>query len=265
MIFITSAWRSGDIKSLRCLSPKLYDKITLVIQADQCEEYQKYKEQVQILVLPKHIKTLEPTREYVWKHCKEWGVSKFFLMDDDLNFYRRVLGDYKHSRTTDPEAKIRMFNILYSMLEDYAHVGVSEKLGNNRFPENYRKVTRSVRLLGYNLKLIPFNKLKFGRLVCMSDYDMTLQLLRLGLKNCVLFEYSSEQGGSNTAGGCSKYRTPEVLADSARKLAKFHPGFVSLVEKSTKGAWFKGQVEGNKRLDVRIQWVKAFKSSGKEI
>ena len=265
MIFITSAWRSDDVKSLRCLSPKLYDKITLVCQADQCDDYQKYKEQVQILVLPPEIKKLEPTRAYIWRYCKKQGIDKFFLMDDDLNFYRRCPGDYKHCGTTDPEAKIRMFNILYSMLEDYAHVGVSEKLGNNRFPENYRRVTRSVRLLGYNLRLIPFNKIKFGRLVCMSDYDMTLQLLRLGLQNCVLFEYSSEQGGSNTPGGCSTYRTKEVLAQSARTLAKLHPGFVSLVTKKTKGAWFKKEGGDNKRLDVRIQWRKAYASSGKEL
>ena len=265
MIFITSAWRSDDVKSIRTLSPKLYDKITLVCQASQCDDYQKYKEQVQILVLPKHIKTLEPTREYIWKYCKENNISKFFLMDDDLRFSRRIPGDYKHARVILPEDTVRMFNILYSMLEDYAHVGISEQLGNNRFEKNYRQVTRCVRVLGYNLRLIPFNKLKFGRIVCMSDYDMTLQLLRLGLKNCVLFEYSSEHGGSNHRGGCSTYRTPKVLAESARRLAKFHPGFVSLVEKKTKAAWFKGQVEDNKRLDVRIQWVKSYLSSGKEL
>lgn len=182
-------------------------------------------------------------------------MARFFLLDDDLVFYRRVPGDPAHSRVIDDLKMTRyMFGVLYAALGNFGHVAVSEKLGNNRFKEEWRFCTRGIRCVGYNHAKIQFNKLKFGRLVCMSDYDMTLQLLRQGVKNAVWFRYSQCQPGSNTAGGCSAYRTPEVLAQSARNLAKFHPGLVRLTEKETKGGWFKGQTEINKRLDVVISW-----------
>lgn len=266
MIYITSSGRSHDVKTLRYLSKNLYNKITLVVQEkekeDYYENYKKYlKYGISFMYLPKGIETLEPTRAYVWaRELADGSNSKFFLVDDDLSFARRLPGDKKHAHVIPPEDTERMFNLLYSMLDDYAHVGVSEKLGNNRWPENWKYATRCVRVLGYNTKLIPVAKLKFGRIICMSDYDMTLQLLRLGLKNAVSYEYCQEQNGSNHKGGCSAYRTSKVLANSARNLEKFHPEFVTAVWKETKTAWFKAKQKCNIRLDVRVQWKKAYES-----
>jgi hypothetical protein len=46
------------------------------------------------------------------------------------------------------------------------------------------------------------------------------------------------------------------MESSAKGLAELHPGFVKVVRKETKGAW-----GGGERVDVQIQWKKAWESS----
>ena len=210
---------------------------------------------------PPGVKGINGTRHWIWKWCKDNSINKFIMLDDDLAFSKRNSNeDWKHATVIPPEDTVKMFNLLYDMLEDYPHASISEKLGNNRHPGNVKENTRYVRVLAYNLKLIPINLLKFNRIEVMEDYDIALQLLRLGKKCGVLFRYCQEQSGSNAKGGCSTYRTLEVQNRSAQQLAKFHPEFVTVVKKTTKGSWF--TKDGiNERLDVRIQWKKAYESS----
>ena len=81
---------------------------------------------------------------------------------------------------------------------------------------------------------------------------MLLQSLTRGFSNVVLNDYCQNQGGSNTSGGCSTYRTPEVHADACYHLEELFPKFVTVVDKTTKAAW-----GGGTRKDVRVQWKKA--------
>jgi hypothetical protein len=94
----------------------------------------------------------------------------------------------------------------------------------------------------------------------MEDFDLTLQLLRLGKPNRVFFEYCWNQRDSGATGGCSKYRTPEMQSDAAHRLAEMHQGFVKLVTKKSKDtstSW-KGMKE---RVDVIVSWRKALESA----
>jgi hypothetical protein len=88
---------------------------------------------------------------------------------------------------------------------------------------------------------------------------MTLSLLELGYPNLISFKYMHDQPTSGSKGGCERYRTKEMLDQEARKLQDLHPGFVSIVEKSTKHAW-----GGGKRTDVICYWKKAFCSKQNE-
>lgn len=262
MIYLTTKSRWNDIKTLRKLSPTLKSRIRIVVQNYEYKFYLKRFPKHQFIVLPKRIKTLEPTREFLWRYSKAMGIGKFFLLDDDMAFYKRVTFKQPlRCKVMEPEETVKMFDYMYDLLDKYAHVGISEKLGNNRVETEIKECTRYVRLLGYNLNKIPFEKLKFGRLICMSDYDMNLQLLKLGLKSGVTFKYAQDHGASNSEGGCSVYRSLEVLEDSALKMVDFHPGIVTAVKKKTKGAWFNGK----ERTDVRIQWQKAYQLSKKKI
>ena len=92
----------------------------------------------------------------------------------------------------------------------------------------------------------------FGRLEVMEDFDVALRLLRAGHDNVILNNWANNQAGSGKEGGCSHFRTPELHAACASKLASLHPGFVKVVQKTTKGAW-----GGGTRTDVNIAWKKA--------
>jgi len=95
-----------------------------------------------------------------------------------------------------------------------------------------------------------------GRLRVMEDFDLTIQLLRMGKPNAVIYQYCWNQSGSNADGGCSQYRTLEMQAQAAHQLAKLHSGFVKVTEKQSKN--WKGMVT---RTDVIVYWKKAYESS----
>ena len=63
------------------------------------------------------------------------------------------------------------------------------------------------------------------------------------------------QSGSNKDGGCSTYRTYEIQAAAAEKMARLWPDFVKVVEKKVKG-WGPMSI----RKDIRVQWKKAYVS-----
>jgi hypothetical protein len=189
------------------------------------------------------------------------------LLDDDLQFYRRKSVDDWHL-AQEPRMDIadEMLKHLERTLEDgYVHCGVSPREGNNRIEKLALTATRMMRVLCYDFGEMRKLGVKFDRLPVMSDFDMTLQLLRLGRPNHVSFYFAQGQyGGSNTKGGCSAYRTPEMLASAATALASLHPGFVRLVEKESKNWEHKTSgAFGGTRTDVTISWKKAYESSTK--
>ena len=114
------------------------------------------------------------------------------------------------------------------------------------------------RCLAYDSDIFMREGIKFTHAKYMSDFDVTLQLLRKGFPNLVLAHWCQNQGSSNAPGGCSATRTIESLREAAESLARRHTPFVKLVTKQTKTAW-----GGGERTDVQVAWKKAFKSSEK--
>ena len=112
-----------------------------------------------------------------------------------------------------------------------------------------------MRILGYNLRVLREEGIQYNT-PFMEDFDVTLQLLRLGYPNLIHNWMVQNQGGSNSAGGCSEHRTLEKHGKAAERLAALHPGFVKVVEKQTKTAW-----GGLPRKDVVVQWRKAYASA----
>jgi hypothetical protein len=108
--------------------------------------------------------------------------------------------------------------------------------------------------LGLNTALLKKLEVKF-RMRLMEDFDLILQVLTKGHRVLTYSKIVYEQVGSNTAGGCSIFRTKELQEEAAKELHKAFPEFVKLVEKKTKHSW-----QGQSRLDVVVQWKKAYES-----
>ena len=250
-IFIPTYGRADRQHTFEHLPEKLKERTTLVVQHREKDLYSGYPH----IVLPPRIKTISPTREYIFRHlvCKS---HKFIMLDDDLRFdYRRMDERGKFYVATEAQI-IKLFEHIEEALNDYAHVGVLSREGGNRVLESTKECTRMMRVLAYRADVLWRENIKFDRLPLQEDFDVTLQLLRKGYKNLVLCEWVNGQGTSGAKGGCSHFRTMEMHNANVLKLAKLHSPFVKVVEKETKGAW-----GGGKRLDVMVQWKKAYESS----
>ena len=155
------------------------------------------------------------------------------------------------------------------------HVGLSARQNNHQFPaasgsdhdedgsiREYRDAARMMNAYAYDTFALRRLPVKVGRTPVMEDFDLTLQLLRLGHPNRVDYRFCWNQRGSGAAGGCSSYRTAEMQSEAAKKLAELHAPYVKLVVKRSKdsSASWSGMKE---RYDVNVQWRQAFESSRK--
>jgi hypothetical protein len=194
-------------------------------------------------------------RQWCLDHAKE---DKVVMVDDDLVFAtRRKDEPTKFNPATVDEIE-ELFAMIDLNLEVYAHVGVATREGGNYNTDDYYTCSRMLRVLAYNRSVLKAEGIRFDRLPVMEDFDVTLQLLRAGHPNFIINYMVQNQNGSNLAGGCSTYRTLGMQEAAALGLKKLHPQFVTVVKKDIKerGAW-------GERTDVRIQWKKAYDSSGR--
>lgn len=250
-IFIHSSGRANAPQSTLCALLGGEVEPTLVVQE---HEFKKYKEmwgrRCAIIKLPSDITRLSPTRQYLLTK----NNGKILLMDDDLTFSIRRIEDPTKFKPATGADVAHMLGTLEAALGTYAHVGVLAREGGNRVTTYWVYATRMMRVLGYDTKRVRKAGARFDRVPTKQDFDMTLQLLRAGLPNAVLAQYVQNQCGSQAKGGCSAYRNEKMNVDSSNRLAEFHPGFVKVVQKTTKTAW-----GGGTRTDVLVAWKKALK------
>lgn len=251
-IYIPTYGRSQNQQTLKALRAADIHPV-LVVQAREAHLYDAYRDgRTGVLVLPVEIQTIAPTRQYILEHA---GHSHFCMIDDDLEFFHRREDDQEKLRPITPEELRGAFEQMDLELFTHPHVGFAAREGANRNTTVHVDNTRIMRVLGYDGSVLLGYGVNFNRLEVMEDFDVALQLLRAGLPNRVLNLYAHNQGSSGADGGCSSFRTPELHARAARTLAGLHHPFVTVVEKTTKGAW-----GGGTRTDVRIQWKKAYES-----
>ena len=249
LIYIHTAGRPDKQITLKSFPASLVKRTRLVVQDAEKDHYLKLPN---VVVLPGDIDRLSPTRQWILENAES---DKFVMMDDDLTFAHR--GPYTGTKLykANTENVETMFTELEYLLENYIHVGISAREGNNRVQSNLKENTRMMRLLGYNKPEVLKTGARFDRIDTKQDFDMTLQLLRKGHKNAVLYSFTHNQPGSKNTGGCSVNREPEMMDRCSQELAALHPDFVKVVEKQTKTSW-----GGGIRTDVRIAWKKAYES-----
>jgi hypothetical protein len=256
-IVIPSRGRPHSQESLKQLrAAGLY--VTVVVPMAELESYLHHAEDpwVRVVGLPEQIQGIAHKRQWMLENI---GTDDAFIMvDDDLTFFKRRTDDPSKLTDISPEELYRAFQELSNVLVGgvAAHAGFAAREGANRQTASRVHNTRIMRVLGYNRAVLRQHNITFGRIPVMEDFDVALRLLRAGYPNLILNNYAHNQKGSGAVGGCSVWRTPQVQAQAAQELAKWHPGYVKVVEKTTKTAW-----GGGTRTDVTVQWKRAY--SGK--
>ena len=251
-ILIQTYGRMDRQLTLRSLPKKVKENTYLVVQNRESKLYTQYQN---VIVLPRKVTTLSPTRQWIIENIPDKYIC---LLDDDLEFFTRKKDSF-YLRKCEDKDFIKMFSLLKKwLLSGIVHCGISAREGNNRIEHPYIESGRMMRVLCYDREKVSHLGCRFDRVPTKQDFDMTLQLLRKEYPNRISYNYANNQRGSQAAGGCAVYRTDDMLRTSSIKLKELHPEFVKVVEKETKVAW-----GGGVRTDVAVQWKKAFKSSGK--
>ena len=251
LIYIHTAGRPGQQTTFKSFTPALMERTRLVVQAHEAEAHRR-DDYPRLVVLPETITKLSPTRQWILENSES---NKLVMMDDDLTFsYRNPASGVKLLKGCS-ESIERMFKVLELTLDTHIHAGISAREGNNHVEAPFKDVGRMMRLLAYDRKKVLASGCRFDRLETKQDFDLTLQLLRKGMPNRVWYDFAHNQPGSNNAGGCSVYRTQEVMNRCANELEGLHPDYVTVVDKTTKTSW-----GGGTRTDVRIAWKKAYES-----
>ncbi len=251
-IVINTLDRPNKQITLNNLPENIRTQTVLSVQAHEASRYTN----LNCLVLPESIRTLPVTRQWLLDNI---STRYLLIMDDDLSFFARKDKVPSRLYKNTMEDTGEMITVLHQKLEQYPMVGVSAREGNNRFADYQAECARSMRIFGLDLHVIKSVGARFDRTKTKEDMDMTLQLLRKGHKNCVLYNWANDHVSSNAPGGCATYRTFEMMEADAETLRELHPEFVTVVKKKTKTSW-----GGSERTDVRVQWKKAFASSQHE-
>jgi hypothetical protein len=206
----------------------------------------------EIMETPEGIKGIAARRQW-W--LEKTQADKLLMLDDDLRFDTRRTDDAGKFLVATAKEVEALFADIEEQLDKYLHLTVTPREGGNRTGEEgaYFEVGRATRVHGLRPKLIRGIGCRYDDIMLMEDMHMTLQLLRKGHPNLIINYMVQGQGQSNAAGGCSVYRTPDLQAESARRLAELHRPHVSMVERETKTAW-----GGGTRTDVMVQWMQAY-------
>jgi hypothetical protein len=231
------------------LPPEIREQVILVVPKEEVKSYQVYK----LPVLAMEVSGIGATRQAICDFAYGKGDAKVLMLDDDLTFAIRRTDETSKFRTpTDDELGL-VFSEVSNLLDDYIHVAISPREGGNRRTDRYVMNTRALRALAYRTDVLLDLKIDFRHMELMEDFYVQLSLLTRGYPHMSINWMVQNQGGSNSAGGCSTYRTMEKQSAAARRLQEIFPDFVNVVKKKTATAW-----QGREREDVIIQWKAAY-------
>ena len=240
-IYIPTRGRVEKQITLRSLPKELWAQTWLVCPADEADSLKKLHKKV--LVQPDHITTIAAKREWIVKQHKG---DKLIMLDDDCGFYARGRSGLLKEYATD-SVIVGLFTWVEDMLDTYAHVGVSSRMGNNRVEEDVKRTTRMMHAIAYHVPTMK-RVVEFNRVAMREDFDYTLQLLKAGYDNVVRYDVCVAPGSYGAKGGCADERTVQKSDIEADKLAALHPGLVKVVQKNYLGV---------PRKEVVVQWKKA--------
>lgn len=251
-IFIPSRKRHHDVKTLAQLNDVA--RATIVVYPEERDAYTRAvvgKHEVAICDPPE--RGIAAKRQWIGENAG----PLFVMMDDDITFFHRM--DRSHVKLERAGSK-SMSQMLEAIVEGltvggYDHLGVIDRVAASRAPlmqdaPLIQDAMRIMRVLAFRRD--SWRMCEHGRIPLMEDFDVNLQLLRMGHRTGNVSWWAQDQPGTQKPGGCALYRTHEMHEAAARQLAELHPGLVALRQKENKTG---GQF--GTRTEVTVQWKKA--------
>lgn len=237
----------------------------LVVRPEEMGDYQRMMDNhagqfkyTKLLDRPESCTNLSQTLSHLIRVSAGIGVN-CLLLDDDLRFSRRISQNGPELRKAVASDMPELISRLAALLDgDVKMAGISARTMNqNRYPDTVQYCSRQMQAHAIDTEFFTEEGIDPARVVCKSDFHMTLCVLEAGYRNALICDYTVDQAsGSNAKGGVSTYRTAEVINEGAELLKQLHPDYVKIVEKAT--VW-KGMT--GVRKEVQIAWKKAYKEA----
>lgn len=269
-IILTTRGRVENQHTLRNL--QINNLLTIVCYKGERERLlELYEEKVtDIIEYPEWCSNIDLVRFWC---ITEFDNDYIIFIDDNLSFSARikaekgegskfplhVLNIKNFNVETIAKIQLDMFQLIIEKLKSdkYGIVGISQRSGNNNHEEDFEENFRVYAFWGINKKLfLPYiEEYNIQNYTFKGDLYTFIFLLSKGIKNLCIYKYAFDKvGGANSKGGCSIYRTKEVIIKEALQLKEDFPEFVKVKEKNSK-SW--NNLE-DKIIDVNIFWKKAY-------
>jgi hypothetical protein len=261
-LLIHTHGRKNDQLTVQCLGKELMDRTTIICPQKEYNTIRYLRDDFNVVAQPNDEWKLPEKRDWTLKHWHEMGYTKIMLLDDDLRFATRVSDDDWHLREIKGQELLDEFLRLEEKLgPEYPHVGFGIRQGNNNIKDpGWRIATKQVCTLGYYVPIV-VKEVRWDNLILRTDFSATLQLLLKGYPNAIWDRTVADQKEFDAPGGCSRYRTLELLNEQAEVFASLYPGYVSLTKREynekTKDKGSKRK-ETATRIETVIQWQKAY-------
>ena len=257
MICVPTMNRQNNLEICKTTPKEIVEKFYFFAPEEQVEEYLKNYPKLKFIGIS--VKGIAATREQISKTAKQFEYKKVLMLDDDISFYiRRDSALWNLRDVKESSEFIEMFSYLSGLLDEYKHISISGREGNNRKGVGTREEllainTRPLRALGYQVD--EHLNCEHCRVTVMEDFDVALQLLSKGYPLATTYYYAQGQKQTNSPGGCSTYRTHQIHEESAKKLVElWGENFIRLRTKMNKT-----DAEGfGTRTEVTISWKKVY-------
>jgi hypothetical protein len=277
-LYVPTYRRTQRPLTLLAIPRKWQERTVIVCPPDEVEFYSKTKPFYYMKTIglsTKRAKNIAQKRKWIFEHTP---YSKIMMLDDDLKFFVRkrppaAFGGFEkrpsamdwgaYSAVYPDSAKLipaeglnlsDVFMNIQSMLDTYAHGGISQRFMNQNFGQEWRHTCKATHAIAFRPKIVR-DHCELGRVSMFEDLDYTLQLMKAGFDNAVLnWAATNDPYGFNAPGGESEDRKVEDIDRGADRMAQLHPGIVSVVERTDA----KADVQGHKRIIV--QWAKALRT-----
>ena len=261
-LIITTHGRKDKQLTLESLiGSGLMQRTTLVCPQKEYGYLRSLRDDYNVVAQPDPNWYLPEKRDWVVKEWVRRGHDKIVLLDDDLRFSTRISKDDWHLRPITGKELAAEFQRLEDKLgPEFPHVGFAQRQGNNTIEEvGWKTPGKQVCMMAYYLPIVA-KEVDWGLVVCRGDMCATLQLLLKGYPNAVLTETCHDQREFDAPGGCSRYRTVEMLNSEAEKFVSLFPGYASIAQKEYNKKTSKSDKKDSAiRLELIIQWQKALK------
>jgi len=276
VIFIPTRGRPLEQKTLRYI-PRIIRQHVIVVcdPGEQNVIRSEWKDSIKD-VIEVGVCNLSQKRQ----RCIELSEQDHIIFADDNCSFHTIHPSDKGAITKFPlkglieknfSYKARMYHIgrLFDLIdqdlksEEFGMIGVAHRRDHMSVVREtpYPAFKLNERFYGiWGINRVKMNALpnapKFDDVVLKQDFYMILQFLTNGIPVKKIYEYAFDKtGGANMKGGCSTYRTIELLKDEAYRLKGMFPAFVHLKRKSAK-SW--GGINTEYIIDVTIDCKKAY-------